>query len=383
MSRKLLDKNFCVIPWTGFELEPNGDVKNCIISKDVIGNIGEKDIEQIVKDNKPLREAMLKGEYPSNCVGCYLQEKVRGQNFDSISSRLYYAKHIGTKVSNRLLDDAENFKLKHVDLRWSNKCNQACVYCEPEYSSKWEQELGLPLTKPKSTMAKFKEYIYSNIHNLENVYLAGGEPMLMKQNKDFLEKLLEVNPNVTLRVNTNLSHTDTGVFDLICQFKNVHWTLSIETIEEQYEYIRYHGRWRDFCENLEIIKKLKHRISFNMLYFVFNFESIFKCIDYFLSDGFHPNSFVIGPLYTPPHFNILNLPDECLSEIKKNLVKRIDLKPGFLLQNSYENLLSHLTSTDFHANISKTKKEIKLLDRRRGLDSRKLFPELYKILDDY
>jgi hypothetical protein len=35
MSRKLLDKNFCVIPWTGFELEPNGNVKNCIISKEI------------------------------------------------------------------------------------------------------------------------------------------------------------------------------------------------------------------------------------------------------------------------------------------------------------------------------------------------------------
>ena len=42
MSRRVLDKNFCVIPWTGLQVEPNGDVKNCIISKEVIGNL-EKD----------------------------------------------------------------------------------------------------------------------------------------------------------------------------------------------------------------------------------------------------------------------------------------------------------------------------------------------------
>ena len=36
MSRKLLEKNFCVLPWTGFELEPSGVVKNCIISKENI-----------------------------------------------------------------------------------------------------------------------------------------------------------------------------------------------------------------------------------------------------------------------------------------------------------------------------------------------------------
>ena len=87
MSRKVLDKNFCIIPWTGFELEPNGNVKNCIISKDIIGNIHKNNIEDILSNN-PVRKEMLEGKYPSNCDGCYLQEKHRVTNFDSISSRL-------------------------------------------------------------------------------------------------------------------------------------------------------------------------------------------------------------------------------------------------------------------------------------------------------
>ncbi len=73
MSKKLLQKNFCAIPWTGFELEPNGDVKNCIISTDIIGNIRSQDIKTIIQGN-PLRKQMSNGEYPSNCNGCYLQE---------------------------------------------------------------------------------------------------------------------------------------------------------------------------------------------------------------------------------------------------------------------------------------------------------------------
>jgi hypothetical protein len=72
---------------------------------------------------------MLEGKYPSNCDGCYLQEKHRTKSFESISSRLYYAKEIGTSVSKELLDNKDNFELKHIDLRWSNACNQACVYC--------------------------------------------------------------------------------------------------------------------------------------------------------------------------------------------------------------------------------------------------------------
>ena len=142
MSKRLLDKNFCVIPWTGFELEPNGHVRNCIISKDKIGNIYKNNIQDILQSNTKIKEEMLNGKYPSSCDGCFLQEKHRAKDFESISSRLYYAKEIGPSISTTLFDSKNNFDLKHVDLRWSNACNQACVYCHPDYSSKWATELN-------------------------------------------------------------------------------------------------------------------------------------------------------------------------------------------------------------------------------------------------
>ena len=88
MSRRLLDKNFCVLPWTGFELEPNGNVKNCIISKDTIGNIHQNNIEDIIqsKTNLNIKTQMLNNEFPKNCEGCYYQEQHRSKNFDNISS---------------------------------------------------------------------------------------------------------------------------------------------------------------------------------------------------------------------------------------------------------------------------------------------------------
>ena len=67
MSRKLLDKNFCVIPWTGFEVEPNGEVKNCIISKDIIGNVHNDSIHDIIAKN-PVRKQMLEGKFPERVV---------------------------------------------------------------------------------------------------------------------------------------------------------------------------------------------------------------------------------------------------------------------------------------------------------------------------
>ena len=377
MSKRVLDKNFCVIPWTGFEVEPDGNVKNCIISKDTIGNLAEHTIQDIIKKNSAIKKQMLQGEFPKSCEGCYLQEKHRKKDFGSISSRLYYAKEITPHISKDLLEDPENFELRHVDVRWSNKCNFACVYCGPGLSSKWESELGEKRAKLDYNDS-LKDFIFNNITSLRNVYLAGGEPMLMKQNKEFLELLLEKNPNVHIRVNTNLSKTRTGVFDLLCQFKNVHWTISVESTEQEFEYIRFHGVWQDFVDNLQIIRKLGHKISFNMLYFVLNYKSIFNTIKYFQSIGFHNNCFVLGPLYTPLQLNILNLPKKTLDTCIKLFQREIDSRPGFLLQNSYENVLSYLTETDFHANIELTKKELISMDERRNIDSSKVFKELYK-----
>ena len=341
MSRKLLDKNFCVLPWTGFELEPSGVVKNCIISKETIGNIHQNSIEDILqsKKNLEIKTQMLNKEFPSNCKGCYFQEENRAKSFENISSRLYYAKELGPHISNNLLDDKNNFDLSHVDLRWNNKCNQACVYCNSDYSSKWAQELNIKQKFEKGNVEKVKQYVFKNIKKLKNVYLAGGEPLLMNDNKEFLELLLKQNPDIHLRVNTNLSSTGTGVFQLLCQFKNVHWTISVESIEEEYEYIRHHGSWNDFLRNLKYIQTLNHKISFNMLYFILNYKSIFNCVDLLRKAGFHENSFIIGPITKPNYLNILNLPKPMLDEIKQKLEIEIQKSTGYL-KNSYENILN-------------------------------------------
>jgi len=382
-ARDLLkNKSICTLPWTGFELEPSGTVKNCIISKTNLGTINKSNIKDIMhgKENIELKQSMLKDEKPANCAGCYLQEK-NTTNLSSISSRLYYLKEVGAKTDLTLYDDVKNFSLKHVDLRWTNSCNQACVYCGPEYSSKWAQELGEKVKSNKEARQEVKDYVFENITQLENVYLAGGEPMLMKENLEFLQLLKEKNPDCTIRVNTNLSTTETGIFELLCSFKNVHWTVSIETIEEEYEYVRHHGSWKDFVANLDIIRKLDHKISFNMLHFMLNYDSIFECVDYFKSKGFHDNSFVIGPLYEPAHYNLLNLPEHMIDSVKEKLKNKLQENPQGYLKNSYKNLLYYFSNTPWEKNISLFLETTKTQDNKRNIDSRKVFTKLYKELD--
>ena len=383
-AKKLIqNKSICVLPWTGFQLEPSGEVKNCIISKEFIGNITDTKIKNIVhgEANTRLKEKMLADLKPNNCSGCYLQEKHR-VDLSSISSRLYYLKEIGPKTDLKLLEQPKDFSLKHVDLRWTNSCNQACVYCGPGLSSKWAQELGVKVNSQKDVRKDVKDFVFENISNLQNVYLAGGEPMLMKENMEFLKLLKEKNPDCTIRVNTNLSTTQTGIFDLLVSFPNVHWTVSVETLGQEYEYIRHHGSWSDFEKNLTIIKKLKHKISFNMLHFILNYDSLFDCVDHFRGLGFHDNSFIIGPLYTPTHLNILNLPTPMVEKVVERIKNLLEDKPEGYLKNSYENLLLYYTTTKWDRNIKDFVDNTKIRDARRGTDCSKVFPQLFEELNE-
>jgi organic radical activating enzyme len=373
----LTNPYFCPMPWTGLMYNFDGKVKNCIRSVRTmpIGNIQDNPIDQIVSGTENInRQSSIVNQQPvPSCHTCYDLERGK-KGFEIISDRVFYIREL-KKVPVSTYQPG-NFNLQTIDVRWSNLCNFACVYCGPEFSSKWGNELKTQtITPTDDQQEKFKQYIYQHATDLKHVYLAGGEPLLMKENLELLQKL---NPEVQLRINTNLSKVDTQVFEEICKFKNVHWTISVETIEHEFEYIRYGGKWIDFLDNLNIINKLNHKITFNMLYFLLNYNSIFGCVDYFKQMGFHNNSFVIGALLDPLYLNIRHLPENMLQLIKNTLQIRINESPGYLLEDSYRNMLYYIQQP-FDKNLSNSFTKIAKLDQRRNLDSSKIFKDLYKL----
>ena len=375
----LTNRNFCPIPWTGVMYNFDGAVKTCIRSSDPVGNIKNNSIEEIVNNQKntQTRQRMLDNKPGKRCTPCYELEGTQNK-FDIISDRVFYLREL-KQTPLDTYNSADNFELQKIDVRWTNLCNFSCVYCGPEFSSKWADELGTTTELPsKDQREQFKEYIFERAVNLKHVYLAGGEPLLMKENEELLELLLIKNPDVNLRINTNLSRTNTRVFELACQFKNVHWIVSAETMGKEYEYIRNGGDWATFCYNLRLIKDLGHKLTFNMLYFVLNAFSVFEFIDKFTKDwNFHPNAFVLGPLLTPEYLNIRNLPESMLQLAKQELQKRINNNPGHLLENGYHNLLRYIEQP-FEKNLTGTFDQLAKMDARRGADSSKIFIDLYK-----
>ena len=373
----LTNKKFCPIPWTGFMYNSNGDIMNCIRSQLPIGNLQDKSIHDILAENTKIKQNMLEHKDGPGCYVCYNLEKNK-KSYDIVSDRVFYLKEL-KEVDNTLYDNLNNFDLHKIDIRWSNVCNHACVYCSSDYSSKWANELKIKVSEPpKERIEELKQFVFDNAHKLKHVYLAGGEPLLMKENLELLNILQERNPNVNIRVNTNLSKTGTNVFEKITEFKNVHWTVSLDTIEKQFEYIRYGGVWNDFLDNLKIISKLDHKISFNMLWYAMNYKSIFTTVDYLKELGYHNNSFIIGPLINPPWQDVRHLPKNILSELKEKLTYKIAKSPGYLLEDSYRNMLQWL-NTPIKQNFSQLISKLKEIDNRRNIDSEVIFPELYEL----
>lgn len=370
---------FCPMPWTGLMYNADGTVKNCIRSAGTIGNISNHTIQEILagETNLNTQTRMLDNQPGPDCYTCYDLERGK-KRLDIVSDRIFYIRELRSVPFDTYRSGHHD--LHTVDVRWSNLCNFACVYCGPEFSSRWVGELGIQQVHPSDQQVQhFRSYIMDHAAQLQHVYLAGGEPLLMKENLTLLEVLKSVNPDVNLRINTNLSRVDTRVFDMICGFKNVHWTISVETQGQEFEYIRWGGSWLDFQTNLDIVAGLGHKISFNMLYFLLNFRSLFDCVDYLRDKGFHANAFVIGALLSPLYLNVRHLPEIVLESMQTRLQDRINQRPGYLLEDSYCNLL-HYIKQPFAADLALSIQKLQTMDQRRGLDSSQIFTDLYELI---
>ena len=67
-----------------------------------------------------------------------------------------------------------------------------------------------------------------------------------------------------------------------------------------------------------------------------------------------------------------------LQSVKNTLEIKIGESPGYLLEDSYRNML-HYIQQPFDKNLNDSFDKLSKLDQRRNLDSSKIFTELYKL----
>lgn len=370
----MIDKDnqaLCPAPWVGLYVEPTGRVDNCCVGKNNLGNIQENTIEELLYGdiNLSVQQTMLAGEYPKGCAWCenssHSLQKLLFQFFPDRSESNYQP---GT------------FKLQYLDARWSNTCNFACVYCSPAHSSVWAQEVNVPIKVDRQHKNELLEYALTQVENLKEVYLAGGEPLMMKENEIFLQQLIEKNPGCHICVNTNLSQIENNqIFDFLIKGENVQWLVSVEDMHERYEYLRYPGKWETFDHNLKILKqKYKRNVDFNMVFVSLNALTIWDTIDYLESQGHHLAGITLA-LYDNGMSNgdwDVKLMPRSFQDL---VIKRMD-HSKYRNIIGWQNIFDYLNS-DLIKESGNPWEAMNALDQRRGLDSHRVFPLVYEYKD--
>lgn len=389
--------SICPLPWNGIYVNPDGQIKNCAISKQTLGNINQESIANILNNeiNQSIRQDMLDQVQHPRCDSCYSVENNAASNTENESNRSWYKK-IAIKHSNLdIFDNSKNFKPVVLDLRWKNTCNYACVYCGPDLSSTWESLLNdKEFAIDETVLDRSKQYIFDRLSSVDHVYLAGGEPLLMKDNVALLDRLFVENPNVEIRINSNISNVNSPVFERLKRFKNVKWTISVESRHGVFEYMRWPGNWDLFVKNALIVKDtVGDQINFNMVWCALNSTEIIDTFDTLIDLGFHENMFVVQCLQKPAQLSVLQLPPDVIQNLKIKIMNRMDkANPEWWLYKSLNSMYNFLHTpapvvkkNEFlesnSAGVDGIIEYLSAIDQLRKTNSRTVFEDLYKIYD--
>ena len=260
-------KSFCVLPFIHLATHPIGTVTPCCIT-DMENDMStskrngfnlflDKDkIEDIANsDNfKGVRSKMLSGEFPSECKTCYFYEKNKIYS-KRMESNKKFSHLIKGAVDNTEKDGTlKDVNYKYIELRLGTVCNLKCVTCNPFSSNRWNEDVdAFKDTEFEKSYFKcdirtewfrshtFYDELLTKCDGLEEVWINGGEPTLIKEHAYFLEKLIEDgrSKNVNLHYSINMWSIPDNFIEIWKQFKHVRLHLSIDDIGERNDYIRY------------------------------------------------------------------------------------------------------------------------------------------------
>jgi len=360
----------CPLPWTGLAVEPDGAVKNCAISRRSIGNLQYSSIESILDNNinQGIRDSLSIDQWPKPCAQC---ERV--EQLDPLFSNRTYQLKLHQDVD---INYAGSHSLTQLDLRWSNTCNYACVYCSPALSSQWASELGVKVNAGRDNFIKLKDYTFDRLANIKEVYLAGGEPLLIKENLELLEKLHQVNPDCLIRITTNASTLKNKIYNKIQEFNNVKWEVSVEATGAQFEYIRYPGVWSEFEDNLKQLLTDWDNVGITMNYFLLTADSIIETGLYLNSLGIDLNRIAVHPITGPTFLDVRNIKD--LDHVTNYLNTYTEQATTF--GKSLDNCAKFLAKP-FDKDVANVVYSLSNIDKRRNLNFITTFPNLNRLLD--
>lgn len=440
---------FCALPWIHLATRPNGDMRLCCTSN-TSGAGTDHEIGLVKEENgrpanfshntplnafnneymKSVRKTIMEGNIPASCTGCF-KEEANG----IVSKRLWEAGFWKDEFDFKELieqtkeDGTVPENLYYLDLRLGHTCNLKCIMCSPHDSSQWvadhkkvypqfqHQELKKQMNWGRKEFNNFWHEnpdfwkdIYNQIPNLKQVYFAGGEPLMIKEHKSFLEEIVRQGyaDKILVRYNSNGLLVDEEIIELWKKFRRVKFAVSIDAVGGRNHYIRYPADWDVLVSNLHMLDNTPSNIEVSLAIAVqiLNIKHLPELAKWKIQQGFKKINFEtnIGGvqagggifnmhlLYIPTFLSIKCLPDRDKQEVRENFARFANWlnenyrqDEDFWKLNPYgwkrwQAVLDFMDSEDHTPLLPAFKEYIERMDKVRGLDFKSVFPELAHLL---
>jgi radical SAM protein with 4Fe4S-binding SPASM domain len=397
-DRLIKSDNFCIIPWIHMHAFPDGRAYPCCLSEPdyPIGNLRNQTMREVWNDApyKNMRVRMLADKECKECTKCYEQERS-----GLFSMRNSANKNFGHLIG--LVDDTkedgtyEDFKLRYYDIRFSNICNFACRTCGSIFSSSWHRDEVAAGWDPKHPVFMYAgkdkhdmwDQMQEHIPHLEQIYWAGGEPLIMEEHYKVLRELVDREMfHVRLIYNTNFSEMKfkgQDVMELWKLFDCVSVGASLDASYARGEYIRKGQDWKQTVENRERMLKICPNVDFYVSSTV-SMTNVLHLPDFhreWVDMGLvRPMDWNINMLQHPLRYRVDVLPFGLKHKAKQKLEEHIAwLEPLDTLTratNGYKGIINFMMQNDSSHLLGEFFEVNNLIDRVRSEDFFAVFPEL-------
>ena len=443
-------KTFCILPWIHFATRPNGDMRLCCSAN--ASGAGENHTVGLVKNErgvpanfgretpmsawnneymKDVRLTMLEGKIPASCSKCIAEESkgVASKRIWETGSWMEDGIDVEELVKQTNEDGSIPERLVYLDLRLGHTCNLKCIMCSPHDSSQWvgDHKKVYPLFQAKELKDQmswdrkdfnnkwhenpdFWKEMYAQIPNLKQVYFAGGEPLMIREHKWFLEEIIRQGyaDKILIRYNTNGLLVDDEIIELWKKFKKVKVGFSIDAFGDRNYYIRYPSDWATIEHNLHKLDNTPDNIQVSIATAIqiLNIKHLADFVKWKITQNFKKVNLenTVGGiqagggivnmhlLYIPTFLSIRLLPQIDKEEVRKSfgelanwLYEHYRQDDDFWKQNPYgwkrwQAVLDFMDAEDHTVQLPAFKEYIEKLEILRGTDFKSTFPELAHLL---
>jgi molybdenum cofactor biosynthesis enzyme MoaA len=393
---KLNKDTFCMAPWieAHFSVQKN-ILPCCIYNMDYsFGNLNNSDdVVEIYNSDiaKEVRKSLFNGIKHEACKSCWLSEEISTNDSYRINHNKMYKRFINESLENTNEDfSLKKVTLRRLDIRFDNKCNLKCRICTAEYSTSWYSDnkeiqkrtkhlghIDLSGNIYKQTVSEnVYSFILSQLTNVDEIFFAGGEPLIQDKHYEILNKLIDlgISKNVAITYNTNftkLKYRDYDVLDIWKNFRVVNVCASLDDSHERGEFQRKNMVWEDVINNVKLLKeKGTPNISFSIIptlsslnvYNLPNFHKEWIELGYITY-----NDFFVNILWGPDWYDVKNLPNKN----KKEVIK---------IYQDYINYLQEIENSE--VSVEEFKKCISYIKKEGHTEKMEAFENFNKTLDE-